>query len=220
MNKDTFLYLLLFIILFYYLCNCCEHNIEDFKGCYRNSSNTLKCKYEPQGCDYYTCTKSSMVSHMKKCFYRYAVKHNIKTAYGNNDNNNVNNANYGSYGGYNGGYFEFTCDDDGKSYINKMTINAGSRIDGLNVTCTNGKTKKVGGNGGKPYNIQDSNGYNKIIVRSGDEIDSLKIGNDSYGGNGGGGPYTLGCTTGNKITGIYGRSGARLDNLGIMCSNN
>ncbi|MEZ4407595.1 MAG: hypothetical protein R3A52_14120 [Polyangiales bacterium] len=39
----------------------------------------------------------------------------------------------------------------------------------------------------------------------------------SYGG-GGGSPYTIACPAGRWVTGIYGRGGSRVDNIGIICS--
>lgn len=200
MNNQTIIYILLFIILLYYLCNyCCECDNKESFLLY-----SLKCPY---------CSKKRY--HSDICPFRYGDTHNINTAF----DNKSKKLTFGSFGGKSGKYFLFTCDNDAKSYINQMNIRSGNRIDGIEVKCTNNKSIKIGGNGGKLNELPvKQDGYKNLQVKSGAEIDKIIIDSKEFGGNGGGGPYILSCDNNGKIAGIYGKSGARLNNLGIICT--
>ena len=98
-------------------------------------------------------------------------------------NNNNNKLTFGSFGGKSGKYFLFTCINDTKSYINQINIRSGNRIDGIEVKCTNNKSIKVGGNGGKLNELPvKQDGYKDLQVKSGTEIDKIIIVGKEFGG--------------------------------------
>jgi len=213
MNNISIFNIFIIIILFYYLCfNCDDSNKIIF-----NEKFTLQSSIKPIDtipiCNY---CGNKINNHTNKCPYYYHNSSDIYTY--KTENGNVVN----TVGGNGGSEFLFIC--NGNDYINNLTINSGSRIDSITPKCIYGninkngaKTNKIGGNGGVEKNIILNDGFDRLEVNSGAEIDKIKIGNNSYGGNGGG-LNILSCSKGGKIKGFYGKAGDRVDKLGIICT--
>jgi hypothetical protein len=124
----------------------------------------------------------------------------------------------GTYGGNGGNYFN----DGRSSKIKRISIRHGSYIDRIQTRGSSGGwNSSHGGNGGRQsyWTVSRGDCINRIAVRYGAYVDSLqfftKRGRSSpkYGGNGGN--YKL-VNLGRKcLRGIYGRSGAYLDQIGF-----
>ena len=195
------------IIIYYIFFDNCN-NLETFATKTKpKPKKTYPCKY----CKKKFKSKTNLTKHEdNECKYRPY-------------NNKIEKIK--SYGGNGGSDFSFTCPsqktyNDKSNYITKIGGNNGSEVDAIQVYCADGSSSvKYGGTGGGAFTSNEfSEGLSSISVRAGDRIDKIKIQDKEYGGNGGS-EYNLSCTEG-KIVGIYGKSGSRLDQLGVICDNN
>jgi hypothetical protein len=201
------LYLLIFSVLFYYVCFCGCSNYENFATKSKSSAKKYKCKY----CDQTFKTQKEANNHMKNdCESRpYKSKEEKLKA----------------FGGTGGQPFNFKCTpkktySDDNNYIVRFTGQSGSEMDAIRAYCTDGTSStKYGGNDGNEFDTTEiSDGLNSIKGRAGSRVDQLNINEIEYGGNGGN-EFDVSCKSG-KIIGIYGRAGSRLDNFGVICDNN
>ena len=128
----------------------------------------------------------------------------------------------GCCGGDGGQPHELICPEG--SFVNEFYGGFGAYIDRIGVKCSNGNDLGTRGSDAKVDNIfstQATKGFNKIQVKSGDNVDNLNffsnnINFGSVGGKGGKGPHDLNCGNG-KIMGLKLRSGDRIDRIQLVC---
>jgi hypothetical protein len=111
--------------------------------------------------------------------------------------------------------------------VTKIGIRAGSRVDQVNLTLSNGTTFTHGGTGGKAYSLTMGTGeYVKSVkLCSGTYNSKTRIfyikfttssGNTLSGGTSTSSTITYTAPTGYKIVGFHGRSGDELDKMGVI----
>lgn len=107
---------------------------------------------------------------------------------------------------------------DKGGYIQGVYVNSGNFVDALGIYCNDGTNlKPVGGKGGYANPISYSSqlqGFNKISLKSGDYLDSIRFYDvDStsssnlkhqFGGSGGGNDQLIECPTGKRLAGLSG----------------
>jgi len=123
-------------------------------------------------------------------------------------------------GGSGGQSFSFACPKG--SYVTNIGGRAGSQLDAIGVTCSNGMQSQLyGGTGGNAWSASSPNGFANTQVYADDKVNGVWI--QPVGGMGvgygtqTGGKSASGSCTGGPITGISGSSGSMIDSLGFDC---
>lgn len=108
-----------------------------------------------------------------------------------------------------------------------ITIRAGSRVDNVGVTLTNGATLSHGGNGGtaKSLTLQSGEYISAVTLHSAQHNGHTRIfyikittstGRTLEGGSQTSGSVTYTAPAGYKVSGFYGNSGDEIDKLGVI----
>lgn len=117
----------------------------------------------------------------------------------------------GRYGASSGGtdFGERKCKPG--EIVTSIYGGAGTRLDSVNIGCSDGQAIGVGGVfGGHSYTHQGP--FTKVNLRAGNRIDNL------LGAGGGGGTwYEYACPAGTYLVGMHGRAGQEVDQLGFIC---
>jgi hypothetical protein len=117
----------------------------------------------------------------------------------------------GRYGASSGGtdFGERKCKPG--EIVTSIYGGAGTRLDSVNIGCSDGQAIGVGGVfGGHSYTHQGP--FQKVNLRAGNRIDNLL----GSGGNGGTW-HEYACPAGTYLVGMHGRAGQEVDQLGFIC---
>lgn len=123
-------------------------------------------------------------------------------------------------GGSGGNPFQFSCPSG--SYVTAMQGRAGSQLDAIQVSCQGGmKSPVYGGGGGDPWGVGGPSGFSAVGIYADDKVNGIAIqpmngAALAEGTQSGGKTLSVGCGS-KRITGIRGRSGSMVDNLGFDC---
>jgi hypothetical protein len=112
--------------------------------------------------------------------------------------------------------FNFDC---GENYVTSLYGASGDYVDSIGVTCSDGTIfKAVGGAGGKPFQIIQVQGIQKMGIRGGDIVDGLVVGDKTLGGPGGV-LSTIDCSRG-VLTSVSGKANSQqIGAMSIVCKD-
>lgn len=109
------------------------------------------------------------------------------------------------------------------TFVTEFNGGSGAVIDRIGVKCSDGTILgPAGGGGGGPFSVQNLNGFDKLVVKTGGLVDNIRFFNNNTelgtaGGGGGSGPIDLACN-GGRIMGLNTRAGSLLDNIQVVCA--
>jgi hypothetical protein len=129
-----------------------------------------------------------------------------------------------AWGGGGGSPYTYNCPSG--SFIKRFYGGSGNLLDQVCIECSNGQTFCAGGNTGASWTSATCpTGMNNFAVSAGQKVDAIFVPNcgddlpvDRKGG-GGGTFNSWQCPTPMVATGIQGRSGQYVDNVGFRCTN-
>jgi hypothetical protein len=183
-------------------------------------SGCAMCSFD-YGCD--NCTGGGTVSGKRGTVKRKAFKGDpLKCCINKQKLETAEINSLSKAGGGSGGTLRtFKC--PGNAFITKISGRAGSRIDQLQFTCSDGtKSPTFGGNGGNLFGPHVSDvGFGGARGRAGSKVDQLRfvkfMHGEVFGSHGGsrGDPVDLTCQK--PVVGVNIRSGSEIDNLQFIC---
>lgn len=123
-------------------------------------------------------------------------------------------------GGNGGSPSSLICKEN--TFVTEFNGSAASYVDRIRIKCSDGTILGPADGSVGPFSVQSVDGFDKLVVRNGDLVDSIRFFSNNkelakVGGDGGGGPIDLACN-GGKIMGVNTRSDSNINNIQVVCA--